>query len=371
MKSRTGAAWLAGLASLAGIVGAPRGAERLTTVLATESGVEVLEVRGPEVQAYELSLTPDGRILLRFPGRALDPPDPPGSGGLAVSVEGDRVTLGPDARLVAISSAAGVLRLSAARGAGTVPADVYRIGVGDKLRIHIYGDENFTDREVRVVEDGTISIPYLGEVAAAGLTLSEAADEMTRRLSAGYLVNPKLSLDVVEYQSQWVNVAGEVERPGRYYLRGRMRLVDVLAQAGGLKREAGTEIRLTRPRPDGSDEVTRVRRDALYMTDDPAANPVLRSGDTVTVATEEYFFIKGEVKSPGRYPIASETTILKAISLAGGFDQYANRKKVELLRKKGEETLRLVINVERIESRKGEDVPILPGDIINVRARFL
>ena len=114
-----------------------------------------------------------------------------------------------------------------------------------------------------------------------------------------------------------------------------------------------------------------VRTDSLYLTDDPAANPPLRSGDTITVSEEEYFFIKGEVRNPGRYPVNDGTTILKAISLAGGFDEFANQKKVELLRAENSETVRLVINIERIENRKADDIRILPGDIINVKARFL
>ena len=97
----------------------------------------------------------------------------------------------------------------------------------------------------------------------------------------------------------------------------------------------------------------------------------MQSGDKIAVLSERYFFIKGEVKSPGRYALDDNTTILKAISLAGGFEQYANHKKVELLRKQGDETIRMVINVERVENRKEEDVQNLPGDMINVRARFL
>ncbi len=167
-------------------------------------------------------------------------------------------------------------------------------------------------------------------------------------------------------------MSGQVEKPGRYYLEGPTRLVDIIAQAGGLKRDAGTRVRLARPGAAGQgDQVFTFTRESLYLSDDPATNPLLRSGDTVTVSSEEFFFIKGEVKSPGRYALDQNTTILKAISLAGGFEQYANQKKIELLRKEGEETIRMVINIERIENRKAEDVPLRPGDIINVRARFL
>jgi polysaccharide export outer membrane protein len=246
------------------------------------------------------------------------------------------------------------------------------IGAGDKLRLNIYGEESFRDKEMRVVGDGNIAVPYVGDMRVAGMTVTEAADDLTRRLSAGFLVDPKVSVEIIEYRSQWVNVSGQVEKPGRYYLEGPTRLVDLIARAGGLKKEAGTTIRLTRSgSAPGGDEVFTFSRQSLYLTDDPDSNPLLRTGDTIAISSETYFFIKGEVKSPGRYALDHNTTILKAISLAGGFEQYANQKKIELLRQEGEETIRLVINVDRIEHRKAEDVPLLPGDIINVRARFL
>jgi polysaccharide export outer membrane protein len=169
-----------------------------------------------------------------------------------------------------------------------------------------------------------------------------------------------------------VNVSGQINDPGRYYLEGPTRLVQVIAQAGGLGSEAGTSIRITRPgRGGASDENFIVSREDLYRSDDPAANPQIFSGDSVVASSEEYFYIKGEVRARGRYALVEDTTILQAISIAGGFEQYAHHKKVELLRKEGDETIRLVLNIERIENRKAEDIRLLPGDIINVQARFL
>ncbi|MFQ5768557.1 MAG: polysaccharide biosynthesis/export family protein, partial [Acidobacteriota bacterium] len=136
--------------------------------------------------------------------------------------------------------------------------------------------------------------------------------------------------------------------------------------------EAGTDVRVTRPDAGGhANELLTVTRDELYLSDNEETNPLLRSGDTVTVSAQEHFFIKGQVKSPGRYPVDRGTTILRAISLAGGFGEYANQKKIELLRAKDGEMVRLVINVEKIEKRKAEDILVLPGDIINVKAKFL
>ena len=349
-------------------------AGRLLTVgLLVLEGGQSFQVTGPGVSEYELYLDQEGTLRLRFPGASLVseddltqaqadlPADQPGT--LVVSLDGRRVT-----SVVASDEA---VRVTLSDVVAPVRAE-YTIGIGDKLRVTIHGDADLKEQEVRVVGEGTVTVPYLGVVQVAGLTEAEAAAEITRRLAAGYLREPKLSLEVIEYQSQWVNVSGQVAKPGRYYLRGPTTLVDILAEAGGLKKEAGSEVRIVRSLSRGrSDHALAVRTDSLYLTDDPAANPLLRSGDTITVSEEEYFFIKGEVRNPGRYPVNDGTTILKAISLAGGFDEFANQKKVELLRAENSETVRLVINIERIENRKADDIRILPGDIINVKARFL
>jgi polysaccharide export outer membrane protein len=347
----------------------------LRVAVSSSTSAEILQISGVGAELYELTIEAGGAMLLRFPGAELSPVEE-GAEQMAVPVTvsaPDTLVIPAQARLAGIEAAPSTLRIHLARGPqGMAVWQAYRLGVGDKIRLDIYGDAEFSEREMRVVDDGTIAVPYLGDVQVAGLSVTEAAEFLSQRLAAGYLVDPKVSVEVVEYQSQWVNVSGQVEKPGRYYLEGPTRLVDIIARAGGLKREAGMDVRLTRPGPPGTaDRVWTFSRASLYMTDDPESNPYLQSGDSVTVSSEEYFFIKGEVKSPGRYALDGDTTILKAISLAGGFEQYANHKKVELLRKQDEETVRMVINVERIQNRKDEDVPILPGDIINVRARFL
>ncbi|MFQ5669579.1 MAG: polysaccharide biosynthesis/export family protein [Acidobacteriota bacterium] len=337
-----------------------------------EGDRQVIEIRGPGAGRHTLERLGNGTFALRFERARL-----PDQARAAVAPlrfgTGDPQSLIIPAglRLSSLQSEPSLLRLVLDPLTGPAPGE-YRLGVGDKVRLNIYGDDEFKNKEMRIVDDGTLSVPYLGAVQIAGLTVTEAAAEISRRLSAGYLVEPKVGLEVVEYQSQWVNVSGQVARPGRYVLEGTTRLMDIIARAGGLRNEAGNEIRITRRETAGAGHrVIVFDRNSLYQADGPHENPVLESGDTITVSPEEYFFIKGEVRSPGRYPLGAHTTILTAISLAGGFEQYANQKKIEVLRKQGDETIRLVINVERIENRKDDDVPLLPGDIINVKTRFL
>jgi polysaccharide export outer membrane protein len=85
---------------------------------------------------------------------------------------------------------------------------------------------------------------------------------------------------------------------------------------------------------------------------------------TATVlAAQRFFYIAGEVRSPGRFLWSDDTTLLKAISTAGGFTDYANRGKVELIRGKD----RQVYNCEDLQRNPGKDPLIRPGDTITVQ----
>jgi polysaccharide export outer membrane protein len=91
----------------------------------------------------------------------------------------------------------------------------------------------------------------------------------------------------------------------------------------------------------------------------------------VTLAQREAFYIRGEVARPGPYYIEKGTTILRAISVAGGLTQFANRKEVQLLRSgAGGIQEKTVINLKSIEDGHKEDVPVLPNDVIIVPRRI-
>jgi polysaccharide biosynthesis/export protein len=111
------------------------------------------------------------------------------------------------------------------------PAD-YLIGSGDKLEIAVIGHEDL-DRVLEVRGDGTIGFPLIGDVPVAGKGLSQIGREMTQSLGKDYIINPQVSVNIKEYGSQWVTVIGEVNKPGRQLLKQKMRLLDLLAEAGG------------------------------------------------------------------------------------------------------------------------------------------
>jgi polysaccharide biosynthesis/export protein len=250
--------------------------------------------------------------------------------------------------------------------------DEYAIGPGDKLEIAVFGHDDLS-KIVEVRGDGTINFPLIGDLRVVGSTPSEVDDAITRLLKKDYLVDPQVSVDVKEYQSHSVTVIGEVRSPGRYVLKRNMRLIDLLAEAGGATKEAGSEIVVTRHMDEGGRATPpiSVDRDRLLSHDNLEANIALMDGDIITIGEKGAFYIRGEVSRPGSYFIEKGMTILRAISVAGGFTQFANRKEVELLRA-GDKGLqvRKVINLRAIESGKREDIPLRANDTVIVARRI-
>ena len=139
--------------------------------------------------------------------------------------------------LLAVSLLLGVLGLTACSGPGNLPpiphtseAD-YRLGPGDQVRIITFGDEQLTG-EFRVKDDGTVSMPLLGPVKAAGLTTNQLGTEVTKALVKRDLYkNPSVSVEVTAYRP--VFVLGEVARPGQYPYQPGMTVQTAVAIAGG------------------------------------------------------------------------------------------------------------------------------------------
>jgi len=123
-----------------------------------------------------------------------------------------------DARSVAAPSAA----------RQTMPA--YRLAADDKVKITVYGEDTLTG-EYLVGSDGTISFPLIGMVKAGGLTLAELQAALAQRLGTGYLNDPKVNADIVEYRPFYI--LGEVNKAGQYPYRVGMTVNAAVATAGG------------------------------------------------------------------------------------------------------------------------------------------
>lgn len=257
---------------------------------------------------------------------------------------------------------------------GDEPAEERPIGGEDLLEIAVFEVPELS-RTVRVSEKGLITLPLLGEIRASGLTPRGLEGHLRDRLSERYVKNPQVSVFVREHGSKRVSVLGAVGRPGVYEMFGPRRLLQILAEAGGLREEAGREIHVIRTAPDGTARRISVSVAALTTESDPSLNIGIEPGDVVSVPIDPplFIYVDGAVKTPGRIeqPSARPITLLQAIAKAGGATERANLKKVQILRSRdGEAPRASIVNVARI--RKGEETdPVLgDGDIVVVPETF-
>lgn len=114
---------------------------------------------------------------------------------------------------------------------------IYKIGIGDKLKVTVFGEENLSGQfEVNTL--GNISMPLVGEIPAKGLPLEAFRDSTTRRLASGYLKNPRVSVEVLNYRPIFVH--GEVRSGGEFQFKNGIKLRDAIAMAGGYTYRANT-----------------------------------------------------------------------------------------------------------------------------------
>jgi len=262
---------------------------------------------------------------------------------------------------------------AAAPAARTTPGD-YEVGPGDVIEVSVYGNDDLS-RIPTVSTSGAISLPLIGEVQVAGLTIAEVQRKITNLLEKDYLVKPQVEVKVREYQSQYVSIVGEVNSPGRKPIRGRMRLIDALIEAGSFKATSSGQVMITRTdgQFDGGERSITVR---ISSSSSPTAQDLvnlelpLKNGDIITALAKAFVTVDGEVSRPGRYAIESDLTVTGAISLAGGFTRFGSSD-VKVRRtdpETGKVTI-LEVDVKSVRNGKKPDVPLLPNDVISVSRR--
>jgi polysaccharide biosynthesis/export protein len=156
----------------------------------------------------------------------------------------------------------------------------YTVGPMDVLEISVFKVPELS-KSVQVADTGTINMPLLGEVPAAGKTAQEIEQDLTRKLGAKYLKSPQVTVFVKDHNSQMVTIEGAVMKPGLFPIRGQLSLVQLIATAGGLNNDL-YEKNITVFSTIGGERTPKV-----YDIDDiragKAADPALHQGDVIVV----------------------------------------------------------------------------------------
>ena len=141
--------------------------------------------------------------------------------------------------------------------------DNYILSPNDIILVKVF-EEPDLDSQHRISQDGTINFPLIGIVQISGRTVAQAAATIRDRLVRGYLRNPQVRVNVIEYASRRITVLGEVGRPGSYILPNeeRVDLLQAIAMAGGFTRLADEGKVLVRRNVNGVETIIKVNAHA-------------------------------------------------------------------------------------------------------------
>jgi len=269
----------------------------------------------------------------------------------------------------------------------TAKGSAYRLGSEDVVRISIRaGGEEQVEKEMVVGENGNINVPFIGKVKAAGLTMEELEQAVTKPLARDFFVDPQVHLQIIGYHSLQFFISGAVKNPGMFELDYTPTVMDLIASAGGVLPERGNLAYILRGMADHvmDDETLKenisktepIRVDLLKLLDEGnmSENIMLESGDTIYIPlgtklnqTTTKIYVQGKVKKPGAFDFQPGLTALSACIMAGGFDKFAAPNRAKILRiRQGDGREKIELNLKKVISGDLPDLPLKPGDLIHI-----
>jgi protein involved in polysaccharide export with SLBB domain len=160
----------------------------------------------------------------------------------------------------------------------------YTLSPTDQVAVEVFGEEDLRTNG-RLNPEGNLSVPLLGSIHLAGLTLTQAASKLTELYSRDYLVNPKINVTLLSYAKRRFSILGQVGRPGSIEMpEGSPEGIDLLeaiALAGGYTRIAAPERITVRRQTASGDQIFKVN--AKRFTKGKGGGFLVRPGDTITV----------------------------------------------------------------------------------------
>jgi len=250
----------------------------------------------------------------------------------------------------------------------------YRLGPGDQVSVNVREDEGLNVTR-RISEEGTITLPLVGDMAVGGLTLRQAGARLEQVLEQSYLQQATAEILVLEFRSQPIVVIGAVNQPGTHYLDGRWTLLDAINAAGGLTPSHQSVASIRRRSSNGLADQLELDLSGLVNRRDLQSNVTVLANDVISIpaAQDITVYFLGESSTQGAITLlASErATLLTAIAKAGGLTERASPKLVIRRARGGGEPIEIPANFRRILSGADPDIPLEHGDLIVVKEAFL
>lgn len=251
------------------------------------------------------------------------------------------------------------------------------LGPNDRIVLQCPNVDELPKTPIRIDGDGHVTLPFIGRVKLAGLTVSEAEQSLDASLGR-FVRNPEVSLNIVESYSQPISVLGAVNKPGSYQLEGEKTLAEVIGMAGGLRADAGNVLKINRRKSsgtlslpgtteDGDFYLASIEVDDVVLSAKPALNIDTKPFDVISVAPADIVYVVGQVKKPGGFAMTGHNgvSILQALSLAEGLDRTAAPKKARIIRRIGPDNRQdLPVDLSAVLAGKAEDISLHPNDIL-------
>jgi polysaccharide biosynthesis/export protein len=257
----------------------------------------------------------------------------------------------------------------------------YVLGAEDLVTVRVFAADDIPDKPAQIDNNGSVTLPMIGLVHAAGLTVEQFQANLVTAYKK-YFKDPQVTVQVNEFHSQPVSVAGNVNTPGVVQLRGNRNLLEVISMAGGLRPEAGDSALITRnlsegtipvagafTDPTGKYSVAHIDIRAVMSGKDPQGNILMKPHDVVTIPRARLIYVLGNVTKPGGFVLTDNESmsITKAIALAGGWDKTASLTSARVLRASGgAEREQIPANVKKIMENKAPDIELRPDDILYI-----
>jgi polysaccharide biosynthesis/export protein len=250
------------------------------------------------------------------------------------------------------------------RSATVADQSALTIGPGDLVDLTVFNVPELV-LKTRIDANGAVSLPLLGDLKLAGMTVRDSQQLIARELIAHQLVRaPQVSLLIEEYATQGITVYGEVNTPGIYPLIGPHRLYDAISAAGGFTAKAGRAVTILHAGDRNHPELIPL----AGATSVGHANVRVYPGDTIVVPRAGVVYVLGEVYKPGAFAMENNTSmsLLKAAALAGGTTKVASLKHALIIRESPQGPVQTEVSLDKISHGKALDPQLQPEDILFV-----
>ena len=248
----------------------------------------------------------------------------------------------------------------------------FNFGQGDVLSVSVYDEPDLSMESVPVRPDGRISLPLIGEVQASGRDADELVTEISTRLDE-YVVDPKVSVIALEFNSFQYAIDGEVVEPGVYPLDTNVSITKAIAMAGGLNKgqyRASTIELADLPHAYlvRQGKVLPVDFVRLLREGDLRFDVQLQPGDYIRIPSglSKEVYVLGEVREPMLFAFRENLPMSRVVAQAEGFTPDADLGRIHIIRGALHNPTVIVCDFRKVISGEARDVRLEPGDVVYV-----